>query len=59
MKNAEARKESVVKLGFNPVLESRTEPASQWWIDVAVPEDFKLESVLPIGKLSANKVTCQ
>lgn len=59
LKNAEARKESVVKLGFNPVLESRTEPASQWWIDVAVPEDFKLESVLPIGKLSANKVTCQ
>ncbi len=59
LQNAEARKESVVKLGFNPVLESRTEQASQWWIDVAVPEDFKLDSVLPIGKLSANKVTCQ
>jgi hypothetical protein len=59
LKNAEARKESVVKLGFNPVLESRTEAASQWWIDVAVPEDFKLESVLPTTKLSANKVTCQ
>jgi len=59
LKNAEARKESVAKLGFNPVLESRTEQASQWWIDVAVPEDFKLDSVMPIGKLSANKVTCQ
>lgn len=59
LQNAEARKESVAKLGFNPVLESRTEQASQWWIDVAVPEDFKLESVLPIGKLSANKVACQ
>ena len=59
LKNAEARKESVVKLGFNPVLESRTEQASQWWIDVAVPEDFQLESVLPMAKLSANKVTCQ
>lgn len=59
LKNAETRKESVVKLGFNPVLESRTEQASQWWIDVAVPEDFQLESVLPTTKLSANKVTCQ
>lgn len=59
LKNAEARKDSVVKLGFNPVLESRTEQASQWWIDVAVPEDFKLETVLPAVKLSANKVTCQ
>lgn len=59
LKNAEARKESVVKLGFNPVLESRTEQASQWWIDVAVPEDFQLESVLPTSKLSANKVACQ
>jgi hypothetical protein len=59
LKNAEARKDSVVKLGFNPALESRTEQAMQWWIDVAVPEDFKLESVLPIAKLTANKVTCQ
>ena len=59
LKNAEARKASVVKLGFNPVLESRTEQASQWWIDVAVPEDFKIESVLPNIKLSVNKVTCQ
>ena len=59
LKNAEARKDSVVKLGFNPVLESRTEQASQWWIDVAVPEDFKLEAALPSAKLSANKVTCQ
>lgn len=59
LKNAEARKESVTRLGFNPSLESRTEAASQWWIDVAVPEDFKLESVLPTTKLTANKVTCQ
>ena len=59
LKNAEARKDSVVKFGFNPVLESRTEQASQWWIDVAVPEDFKLETVLPAAKLSANTVTCQ
>ena len=59
LQNAESRKESVAKLGFNPVLESRTEQASQWWIDVAVPEDFRLESVLPTSKLSANKVTCQ
>jgi hypothetical protein len=59
LKNAQARQDSVVKLGFNPVLESRTEQASQWWIDVAVPEDFKLESVLPNTKLTASKVTCQ
>jgi hypothetical protein len=59
LKNAELRKEAVTKLGFNPVLESRTEQASQWWIDVALPEDFKLESILPNTKLSANKVTCQ
>ena len=59
LKNAETRKDAVAKLGFNPVLESRTEQASQWWIDVAVPEDFKLEIVLPNTKLSANKVTCR
>lgn len=59
LKNAETRKEAVAKLGFNPVLESRTEQASQWWIDVAVPEDFKLETILPNAKISANKVTCQ
>ncbi len=59
LKNAELRKQAVTQLGFNPVLESRTEQASQWWIDVAVPEDFTLESVLPNTKLSANKVTCQ
>lgn len=58
LKNAEARRDSVIKLGFNPVLESRTEQASQWWIDVAVPEDFKLETVLPNVKLSVNKVAC-
>jgi hypothetical protein len=57
--NAEARKAAISLLGFNPMLESRSDQVSQWWIDVAVAEDFQINSVFPDTKLSVNRVSCQ
>jgi hypothetical protein len=56
---AENRKAAVTLLGFNPMLEARSDKVSQWWVDVAVAEDFQINSVFPDTKLSVNRVNCQ
>jgi hypothetical protein len=59
LENAQSRKAAVVKLGFNPMLAARSDKVSQWWIDVAVAEDFQINSVFPDTELSVNRVSCQ
>jgi SPOR domain len=59
LENAQSRKAVVARLGFNPMLAARSDKVSQWWIDVAVAEDFQINSVFPDTKLSVNRVSCQ
>jgi SPOR domain len=59
LSDAENRKAVITQLGFNPMLETRSDKVSQWWIDVAVPEDFQINTVFPDTKLSVNRVSCQ
>jgi hypothetical protein len=44
--NATKRRDEVVKLGYNAVLEPRTEPVKQWWIDLAAAPGFDWKTVL-------------
>ncbi|HLU12858.1 MAG TPA: SPOR domain-containing protein [Arenimonas sp.] len=38
--NAEKRRDELIAMGFQPRLEPRTEPGSQWWIDIAGEPDL-------------------
>jgi len=46
LENATARRNEVVALGYNAVVEPRTEPVKQWWIDLASAPGFDWHAVL-------------
>jgi len=56
--NATKRRDEVVKLGYNAVLEPRQEPAKQWWIDLAAAPGFEWKSVLGEAQIKAVAEPC-
>ena len=56
--NATKRRDEVVKLGYNAVVEPRTEPVKQWWIDLAAAPGFDWKSVLGDAPLKAVAAPC-
>lgn len=44
--NAEARLQETRAAGFDPVLEPRSESATQWWLELAAAEDFDWREAL-------------
>ncbi len=56
--NASKRHDAVAALGYNPTVEARTEPVSQWWIDLAADPGFAWRSVLTDVKLQAQAAPC-
>jgi hypothetical protein len=58
LENATKRRDDVVKLGYNAVVEPRTEPVKQWWIDLAAAPGFEWKSVLGNAELKAQQAPC-
>jgi len=58
LENATKRRDEVVKLGYNAVVEPRTEPVKQWWIDLAAAPGFDWKSVLGDAPLKAVAAPC-
>jgi len=56
--NATKRRDEVVALGYNAVVEPRTEPVKQWWIDLAAAPGFDWRTVLGSGDLRAMAAPC-
>jgi hypothetical protein len=56
--NATKRRDSVAALGFNAVVEPRTEPVRQWWIDLAAAAGFDWRSVVKGAQLKAVAAPC-
>jgi hypothetical protein len=58
LENATKRRDSVAVLGFNAVVEPRTEPEKQWWIDLAAVAGFDWRTVLTGSKLKSVAAPC-
>jgi hypothetical protein len=58
LENATKRRDEVVKLGYNAVVEPRTEPVKQWWIDLAAAPGFEWKSALGNAPLKAVAAPC-
>ena len=56
--NATKRRDEVVALGYNAVVEPRTEPVKQWWIDLAAAQGFDWHAVLGDAPLKAEAAPC-
>lgn len=56
--NANKRHDEVAALGYNPIVEARTEAAPQWWIDLAAPPGFDWQALLPDTELQAKAMPC-
>ena len=56
--NATKRRDEVVALGYNAVVEPRTEPVKQWWIDLAAAPGFEWQAVLGDARLKAEVAPC-
>lgn len=58
--NAGKRREELAALGFQAVLEPRTEDAAQWWIDLAAEPGFEWQPLLPRATgIEARPVACE
>ncbi|HEX4853644.1 SPOR domain-containing protein [Arenimonas sp.] len=58
--NANKRREELATLGFQAVLEPRTEDAAQWWIDIASEPGFQWQPLLPRATgIEARPVACE
>ncbi|CAN5329849.1 SPOR domain-containing protein [soil metagenome] len=60
--NATARREAITALGFTPSVEAHTEPATQWWIDLAAAPGFDWKAALAepaSGTLAATNTACR
>jgi hypothetical protein len=57
--NATQRREAVAALGYSPIMEPRTEPVSQWWIDLAAAPGFDWKSVVAEDGLRAEPAACR
>ena len=58
LENATKRRDEVVALGYNAVVEPRTEPVKQWWIDLAAAPGFDWRPVLGSAELKAQQAPC-
>ena len=58
LENASKRRDEVVALGYNAVVEPRTEPVKQWWIDLAAAPGFDWRTVLGAGDLKSMAAPC-
>jgi hypothetical protein len=58
LENASKRRDEVVALGYNAVVEPRTEPVQQWWIDLAAAPGFDWHAVLGKRRLKAEAAPC-
>lgn len=56
--NAEARQRQIGELGYQARIEARTEPAPQWWVDLAAVSGFDWRNALPDSALQATPVVC-
>ena len=57
--NAEKRRDELVALGVQPILEPRTTEGSEWWIDLAAEPGFDWRTPLPRADgLQAKPVDC-
>lgn len=56
--NAKQRHDQIAALGYNNVMEPRTEDVPQWWIDVATATEFDWRSLLPDPELTAQPAAC-
>lgn len=59
LENATERRDAMVALGYTPVLEPRTEPVSQWWIDLAAAPGFDWRTLLAPEGLRAEAADCR
>ena len=58
LENASKRRDEVVALGYNAVVEPRSEPVKQWWIDLAAAPGFDWRKVLGARELKAVAAPC-
>ncbi len=58
LENAKKRHDAVAALGFNPTVETRTEQAPQWWIDMAASAGFNWQALVPDAGLKSVPVPC-
>jgi len=56
--NATKRRDAVAALGFNAVVEPRTEPVRQWWIDLAAAPGFDWRGAVSGAGLKAVAAPC-
>ena len=56
--NASKRRDEVVALGYNAVVEPRTEPVKQWWIDLAASPGFDWHALLGDAPIKAEAAPC-
>ena len=57
--NAQARRDELARIGYNAIVEARTEQVAQWWVDIAARADFDWKTVLPEPNLQAASAPCQ
>jgi len=57
--NATERRDRLAALGYAPVLEPRTEPVSQWWVDIAARPEFDWRTVVSGKDLRAEPLACR
>jgi hypothetical protein len=56
--NAKQRQDQITALGYNVVMEPRTEDVPQWWIDIATAGEFDWHTLLPDPELTSRPTTC-
>ena len=56
--NAQARRDAIVALGYQPTIDARTEQVPQWWVDVAAPAEMHWQEVLSGEGLQALPMPC-
>jgi hypothetical protein len=58
--NAETRRDEIAGMGFQPILEPRTQDGEQWWIDLAAEAGLDWKALLPRGDgVEAKTVACE
>lgn len=56
--NAKQRHDALAALGYNTIMEPRTEDVPQWWVDIATASEFDWRPLLPDPEISAQQAPC-
>lgn len=56
--NAKKRQDEATALGYNALIQARTEQVPQWWLDIAAAKDFDWHTLLPNSRLQAVTAAC-